>query len=47
MKNWKRRKKLSEDNVKDLSSDLQKLTDDYMKKIDVLYKQKEKELLKV
>ncbi|KGN48187.2 ribosome-recycling factor, chloroplastic isoform X2 [Cucumis sativus] len=40
-------KKLSEDNVKDLSSDLQKLTDDYMKKIDVLYKQKEKELLKV
>ncbi|KAA0057317.1 ribosome-recycling factor [Cucumis melo var. makuwa] len=35
-------KKLSEDNVKDLSSDLQKLTDDYMKKIDVLYKQKEK-----
>ncbi|CAK9323466.1 unnamed protein product [Citrullus colocynthis] len=40
-------KKLSEDNVKDLSSDLQKLTDDYMKKIDVIYKQKEKELLKV
>ncbi|XP_022931086.1 ribosome-recycling factor, chloroplastic isoform X3 [Cucurbita moschata] len=35
-------KKLSEDNVKDLSSDLQKLTDDYMKKIDVIYKQKEK-----
>ncbi|KAF8019880.1 hypothetical protein BT93_G0540 [Corymbia citriodora subsp. variegata] len=40
-------KKLSEDNVKDLSSDLQKLTDDYMKKIDVIYKQKEKELLTV
>lgn len=40
-------KKLSEDNVKDLSNDLQKLTDDYMKKIDNLYKQKEKELLKV
>ncbi|OVA05476.1 Ribosome recycling factor [Macleaya cordata] len=35
-------KKLSEDNVKDLSSDLQKVTDDYMKKIDALYKQKEK-----
>ncbi|XP_038708396.1 ribosome-recycling factor, chloroplastic [Tripterygium wilfordii] len=40
-------KKLSEDNVKDLSSDLQKLTDEYMKKIDSVYKQKEKELLKV
>ncbi|KAK2648331.1 hypothetical protein Ddye_015820 [Dipteronia dyeriana] len=35
-------KKLSEDNVKDLSSDLQKLTDDYMKKMDNIYKQKEK-----
>ncbi|XP_031488765.1 ribosome-recycling factor, chloroplastic [Nymphaea colorata] len=40
-------KKLSEDNVKDLSNDLQKLTDEYMKKIEALYKQKEKELLKV
>ncbi|PPD93607.1 hypothetical protein GOBAR_DD09438 [Gossypium barbadense] len=40
-------KKLSEDNVKDLSSDLQKLTDEYMKKIDGIYKQKEKELLTV
>ncbi|KAK0581550.1 hypothetical protein LWI29_015050 [Acer saccharum] len=40
-------KKLSEDNVKDLSSDLQKLTDEYMKKMDNIYKQKEKELLKV
>ncbi|KAJ7006223.1 hypothetical protein NC653_005547 [Populus alba x Populus x berolinensis] len=35
-------KKLSEDNVKDLSSDLQKLTDEYMKKIDNIFKQKEK-----
>ncbi|KAG9456451.1 hypothetical protein H6P81_000959 [Aristolochia fimbriata] len=40
-------KKLSEDNVKDLSSDLQKLTDSYMKKIESLQAQKEKELLKV
>lgn len=40
-------KKLSEDIVKDLSSDLQKLTEEYMKKIDAVYKQKEKELLKV
>lgn len=40
-------KKLSEDNVKDLSSDLQKVTDEYMKKIDAIFKQKEKELMKV
>ncbi|CAL0300584.1 unnamed protein product [Lupinus luteus] len=40
-------KKLSEDNVKDLSSDLQKLTDEYIKKVDTIYKQKEKELLTV
>ncbi|KAL3647878.1 hypothetical protein CASFOL_008846 [Castilleja foliolosa] len=40
-------KKLSEDNVKDLSADLQKVTDEYMKKIDTVYKQKEKELLTV
>ncbi|MQM10187.1 hypothetical protein Taro_043076 [Colocasia esculenta] len=38
-----REKKLSEDNVKDLSSDLQKVTDEYMKKIDSVQKQKEKE----
>ncbi|CAN6561301.1 unnamed protein product [Malus baccata var. baccata] len=40
-------KKLSEDNVKDLSTDLQKLTDEYVKKLDAIFKQKEKELLKV
>ncbi|KAI5680271.1 hypothetical protein M9H77_01498 [Catharanthus roseus] len=40
-------KKLSEDNVKDLSSDLQKMTDEYMKKIEAIYKQKEKELMTV
>ncbi|KAI3678923.1 hypothetical protein L6452_38227 [Arctium lappa] len=40
-------KKLSEDNVKDLSVDLQKLTDEYMKKIDTIFKQKEKEVLTV
>ncbi|KAL6978526.1 hypothetical protein U1Q18_044418 [Sarracenia purpurea var. burkii] len=43
----KKEKKLSEDNVKDLSSDLQKVMDEYMKKIDSIYKQKEKELLTV
>ncbi|KFK22718.1 hypothetical protein AALP_AAs72932U000100, partial [Arabis alpina] len=35
-------KKLSEDNVKDLPSDLQKLIDIYMKKVEELCKQKEK-----
>ncbi|CAL9772916.1 unnamed protein product, partial [Musa acuminata subsp. burmannicoides] len=35
-------KKLSEDIVKDLSSDLQKVTDEYMKKIETIQKQKEK-----
>nr|6ERI_Az Chain Az, Ribosome-recycling factor, chloroplastic [Spinacia oleracea] len=38
-------KKLSEDNVKDLSADLQKLTDEYMKKVESIYKQKEQELM--
>ncbi|KAF8712664.1 hypothetical protein HU200_028424 [Digitaria exilis] len=37
-------KKLSEDNVKDLSADLQKVTDGYMKKIDSIQKQKEEVL---
>ncbi|XP_057550191.1 ribosome-recycling factor, chloroplastic isoform X1 [Amaranthus tricolor] len=40
-------KKLSEDNVKDLSADLQKMTDEYMKKVESIYKQKEQELMKV
>ncbi|XP_077219722.1 uncharacterized protein LOC143853912 [Tasmannia lanceolata] len=35
-------KKVSEDNAKDLPSDLQKVTDEFMKKIDSMYKQKEK-----
>eukprot|EP00252_Welwitschia_mirabilis_P004052 TRINITY_DN1420_c0_g1_i6.p1 TRINITY_DN1420_c0_g1~~TRINITY_DN1420_c0_g1_i6.p1 ORF type:complete len:278 (+),score=67.60 TRINITY_DN1420_c0_g1_i6:279-1112(+) len=37
-------KRLSEDNVRDLSNDFQLLTDEYVKKTDALYKQKEKEL---
>ncbi|CAN1246811.1 Ribosome-recycling factor, chloroplastic [Linum grandiflorum] len=40
-------KKLSEDNVKDLSGGIQKLIDEYTKKVDSLFKQKEKELLQV
>ncbi|GFZ15767.1 ribosome recycling factor, chloroplast precursor [Actinidia rufa] len=38
----RKEKKLSEDNVKDLSSDLHKVTDDYIKKVEAAYKQKEK-----
>ncbi|KAH7297758.1 hypothetical protein KP509_25G011000 [Ceratopteris richardii] len=37
-------KKLSEDNVKDLSASMQKITDDYVKKVEALFKQKEKDL---
>ncbi|KAI3516222.1 hypothetical protein L1887_15133 [Cichorium endivia] len=37
-------KKLSEDNVQDLSADLQKVTDEYMKKIESIFKQKEKDV---
>uniref|UniRef100_A0ACD5UL92 Uncharacterized protein n=1 Tax=Avena sativa TaxID=4498 RepID=A0ACD5UL92_AVESA len=40
-------KKLSEDNKKDLSADLQKITDEYMKKIESIQKAKEQELSKV
>ncbi|MCO5593687.1 hypothetical protein L7F22_047704 [Adiantum nelumboides] len=40
-------KKLPADNVKDLTESMQKLTDDYVKKIDTQLKQKEKELLTV
>ncbi|KAM0898661.1 hypothetical protein ACQ4PT_021820 [Festuca glaucescens] len=40
-------KKLSEDNKKDLSADLQKITDEYMKKVESIQKAKEQELSKV
>ncbi|KAG5567581.1 hypothetical protein RHGRI_002950 [Rhododendron griersonianum] len=40
-------KKLSEDIVRDLTNDLQKVTDEYIKKIDSIFKEKEKEVLTV
>lgn len=40
-------KKLSEDNVKDLSNDIQKLTDEYVKKVETMFKTKEKDLTTV
>lgn len=43
----KKEKKLSDDNVKDLSVSMQNITDEYAKKIDTMFKQKEKELTTV
>ncbi|XP_078148674.1 ribosome recycling factor, chloroplast precursor isoform X2 [Carex rostrata] len=40
-------KKLSKDNVRDMSDDIQKLTDLYVKKVDALQREKEKELMTV
>lgn len=40
-------KKLSKDNVKDFSVDMQKITDEYIKKVDSLFKEKEKELMTI
>ncbi|GJP29473.1 hypothetical protein CLOM_g16743 [Closterium sp. NIES-68] len=40
-------KKISEDALKDLSNDIQKMTDDYVKQIETAFKQKEKDLLTV
>lgn len=40
-------KKLSKDNVKDLSDDIQKLTDEYIKKIESLQREKEKDVMTV
>lgn len=37
-------KKISKDNAKDLADGIQKMTDDYVKQIDTLYKSKEKDL---
>ncbi|MCD8047974.1 MAG: ribosome recycling factor [Clostridiales bacterium] len=47
VKSQKKKGELTEDDVKDLEKDVQKLTDDYCKKIDVLTAEKEKELMSV
>ena len=50
MEDFKKKKKaseLTEDDVKELEKDIQKLTDDYCKKIDGLTADKEKELMSV
>ena len=47
IKAMKKKAEITEDDVKDLEKDIQKLTDDYCKKIDVLAAEKEKELMSV
>ena len=47
VKAMKKKGELTEDDVKDLEKDIQKLTDDYCKKIDKLNEEKDKELMSV
>ncbi|MGM9594124.1 MAG: ribosome recycling factor [Candidatus Onthomonas sp.] len=47
IKAMKKKSELTEDDVKELEKDIQKLTDDYCKKIDALTAEKEKELMSV
>ena len=47
LKNEEKEKKISEDENKKLSNELQKMTDDFIKKIDLKIKEKEQEILKV
>jgi len=47
LKKEEKDKSISEDESKKLSNDLQKITDDYIKKVDFKIKEKEEEILKV
>jgi ribosome recycling factor len=47
LKNEEKEKKISEDENKKLSNELQKITDDFIKKVDLKIKEKEEEILKV
>jgi ribosome recycling factor len=47
LKNEEKEKKISEDENKKLSNELQKITDGFIKKIDLKIKEKEQEILKV
>jgi len=47
LKNEEKEKKISEDENKKLSNELQKMTDDFIKKIEIKIKEKEQEILKV
>lgn len=47
IKKQEKNKEISEDEVKKLSNDVQKLTDDFVKKIDTALSVKEKEIMKI
>ena len=47
LKQEEKNKNISEDESKKLSNDLQKLTDEFVKKIEIKIKEKEQEILKV
>lgn len=47
IKKQEKNKEISEDEVKKLSNDVQKLTDDFVKKIDAALSVKEKEIMKI
>ncbi len=46
-KNQKKKSEITEDDLKDIEKDLQKLTDDYIKEIDAIAAKKEKELMAI
>lgn len=43
----KKKSEITEDDLKDIEADIQKFTDNYIKKIDVMLDSKEKELLEI
>lgn len=47
LKNEEKNKNISEDESKKLSNELQKITDDFIKKVEIKIKEKEEEILKV
>ena len=47
LKNEEKEKKISEDENKKLSNELQRMTDEFIKKVDLKIKEKEQEILKV
>ena len=47
LKNLKKTGEITEDDLRGYSDDIQKLTDEYISKIDTVTKEKEKEILEV
>ncbi len=47
VKRQEKNKEISEDEMYDLEDEIQKLTDDYIKKIDELFEEKEKEIMEI